>query len=277
MSTGDMTDWIGRTQTRLDQASAAPLRGLAALFDRPGEAAIVPPLGHWLYFLPNAAQSQIGADGHARLNGELPDLGLPRRMWAGGRLQFLRDIAVGAAVEKTTTILDIVRKTGSTGPLAFIKLRHEIRADGELAVIEDQDLVYREPAIVGAPGAVPSTAERALEPSAIFEPVAFDPVKLFRFSALTFNGHRIHYDRDYAREVEGYAGLVVHGPYQAMLLLDLFARRYPDRPIRAFDFRSHAPLLDFETATLGLDLTDTGAQLSLRSGGRLCMSATIGI
>jgi 3-methylfumaryl-CoA hydratase len=260
-------------------ASAAPLRGLAALLDRPGDPLdVVPPLGHWLYFLPDTPQSAIADDGHPKLGSDLPDFGLPRRMWAGGRVEFVQPIPVGSALRKETTLIEMSRKTGSSGPLAFVTLRHEIQSDGRTAVIEEQDLVYRG---LGGRAAAPATAPRP-EASAhtsaqvVSQQRAFDPVQLFRFSALTFNGHRIHYDYDYVRNVEGYPGLVVHGPFQATLLVDLFRRTCPELSIRSFAFRSQAPLFDNQRAELRLVLTDSGGELSLSSDEHpVCMKATI--
>jgi 3-methylfumaryl-CoA hydratase len=273
----DFQTWIGRSTVRSDVATAAPLRGLAALLDRsPDTNDLVPPLGHWLYFLPDAAQADIGEDGHPKLGGELPDFGLPRRMWAGSRIEFLHPITVGAAIEKRTTIADISRKAGSTGPLAFVTLKHEIIAEGRTAIVESQDLVYREPVGVSRQAASPRPQAPVIR--SFSRQVSFDAIKLFRFSALTFNAHRIHYDRDYALNVEGYPGLVVHGPYQAMLLLDLFRQARPETPVKNFTFRSQAPLFDSQSAELCLDFTTTGVELALRSeDDRLCMKAVVGI
>ncbi|HSW16402.1 MAG TPA: MaoC family dehydratase N-terminal domain-containing protein [Ramlibacter sp.] len=240
-----LRQWEGRSQTMLDQATSAPVRGLSATLDR-GDAdasagAAVPPLWHWLYFLPQAPQSEIGADGHPRLGGFLPPVPLPRRMWAGGRLQWHAPVRVGDELQRTTRVVSVTHKAGRSGDLVFVLLRHEITCAGVLAVTEEQDIVYRAPAQPGeaapAPQAAPADAAWTRE-------VTPDPVQLFRYSALTFNGHRIHYDRPYATEAEGYAGLVVHGPLLATLLADLARRERPRARVTAFSFKAVRPTLD---------------------------------
>lgn len=261
MELPDFSAWVGRTETSTDEASAAPLRGLAALLDHvtlPMET--LPPLGHWLYFLPTAPQAEIGDDGHPRKGGFLPPIPLPRRMWAGGRLQFHHPIRLGAALERVTRIEAVTAKQGRDGPLCFVTLIHRIHADGTLAVTEEQDIVYRQAAI---PDARPTPVRRSpAEMTAhVTSRIQIDPVRLFRFSALTFNGHRIHYDRDYARRVEAYPGLVVHGPYQAMLLMDHFRRRDPAAQVVGFSFRGKTPLFDGEPIDLCLTRLPKGAAL----------------
>ena len=223
-----LRSWIGRSETQVDVAAAVPPRALAATLDRddppsqPGAA--LPPCWHWLYFLPLARQSQIGADGHPQRGGFLPPVPLPRRMWAGSRIGLHAPLRLGQALSRTSRIGDVRLKQGKTGPLVFVSVHHEIHADGVLAVDEQQDIVYREapPPGEAPPAGLPAPADaqwmRRIEP---------DAVLLFRYSALTFNGHRIHYDRRYATGVEGYPGLVVHGPLIATLLLDLLRRELP--------------------------------------------------
>ncbi|VTY35171.1 Mesaconyl-C(4)-CoA hydratase [Xylophilus ampelinus] len=244
-SVAHLRKWEGRSQTTLDRATSAPMRSLAATLDR-GEAdaaigAVLPPLWHWLYFLPQAPQSEIGADGHPRLGGSLPPVPLPRRMWAGGRLQFHAPVRVGDELQRTTRIASVTHKAGRTGDLVFVLLRHEITSAGVLAVTEEQDIVYRAPAqpgeLVPTPQVAPAGATWARE-------VVPDPVQLFRYSALTFNGHRIHYDRPYATEVEGYAGLVVHGPLIATLLADLARRERPEARVTGLSFKAVRPTVD---------------------------------
>lgn len=277
--------WIGKSETISDYLSPVPLKGLSALLDY--EAIPWPenktfPLAHWFHFLPQARQSQIDVDGHPKRGGFLPPVALPRRMWAGGRLEFKAPLTVAAPLEKCSSIANIQNKTGGTGELVFVTVRHEITSAGELAVIEEQDLVYR-----GEAGKTtqpkPSTGKVKKEAPATDAPVADecrtvtpDPVQLFRFSALTFNSHRIHYDRDYARDVEGYAGLVVHGPFIATLLLDHFQRCAPDKSITSFSFRAQRPLLDTDPFDVCLSWTDTGANLwSRNSKGEATMTATL--
>lgn len=273
----DYQSWIGRQERCSDVATASAAGRLAALLDHanpPWPAGALPPLGHWLCFLPNALQSDIDGDGHPRRGGFLPPIPLPRRMWAGGRLDFLTPIEIRDPLERLSTITAINFKQGSSGPLAFVTLRHEVFANGVLAVVEEQDLVYRDAEGTRAPTQPPAppTPDRFTVPTRIITP---DPTLLLRFSALTFNAHRIHYDRDYARDVEHYAGLVVHGPLIATLLMDLWLRETGTNPVR-FTFRAQRPLLDTAPFGLCFDRTETGATLwSQDAQGNPSMSAEV--
>ncbi|HKX87762.1 MAG TPA: MaoC family dehydratase N-terminal domain-containing protein [Sphingopyxis sp.] len=276
----DYSAWVGRSETREDVATAAPLAGLAALLDHqvsPWTPGAVPPLGHWLYFLPTARQSAIGEDGHPRrdAHGLLPPVPLPRRMWAGSRIEFLAPIPIGSTLTRVTTIDAIKPKRGASGDLLFVTLRHDIAAGGVAAIREEQDIVFREPAPAApVPAAVPAPVER--EPADAVRTVHPDPVLLFRYSALTFNAHRIHYDRDYAQDVEGYAGLVVHGPLIATLLIDHALRAAPDIAPRHFSFRAEAPLIDGAPFDLCLAREGEGARLwSCDATGRTTMRADL--
>jgi 3-methylfumaryl-CoA hydratase len=245
----DLRDWLGRSETAYDRARVAPALGLAATLDRadllvrlPTRDAFLPPTWHWLYFLPTALQSALGRDGHPTRGGFLPPVTLPRRMWAGSRLTFPAPIAFDARLERQSTIAAIEAKSGRSGALVLVTVRHEIRADGVLAVTDEHDIVYRD---APKPGASTAPAAPGPEHTAQFRrTVVPDAVLLFRYSALTFNGHRIHYDRSYVTEVEGYPGLVVHGPLQATLLLDLVDRHLPGARIASFTFRARSPLFD---------------------------------
>jgi 3-methylfumaryl-CoA hydratase len=243
----DLSAWIGRSETTQDTFNPPPVRALAATLDH--EAAGVeagtrlPPLWHWLYFLPLHRQSEIGADGHARRGGFLPPVPLPRRMWAGSQFTWHGPLRVGDAVKRTSTIADVSQKAGRTGPLVFVKVKHELRCHGaaEPALTEFHDIVYREARQPGdvepPPTAAPTDAnwQRTIVP---------DDVLLFRYSALTFNGHRIHYDRRYVTEVEGYPGLIVHGPLIATLLMDLLQRHAPEAEVASFRFKAVRPTFD---------------------------------
>jgi 3-methylfumaryl-CoA hydratase len=242
----DFASWIGRTETVDDVVTAAPYAALCATLDRAAErpptGTPLPPLWHWLYFLPLARQSEIGPDGHAKRGGFLPPVALPRRMWAGGQLEFGAPLAVGDRITRVSTIAGVERKSGKSGELVFVKVRHEIRANGAPlpAIVEHHDIVYREapkPGEAARPKSTPQqvTWRRRWIP---------DAVLLFRYSALTFNGHRIHYDRRYVTEVEGYPGLVVHGPLIATLLLDLVRAERPRARVTRFEFRALMPLFD---------------------------------
>ncbi len=263
---GDLTalrSWIGRSETRHDQIGAQPLRALAATLDLTAAAmpagTPLPPLWHWLYFLPLHRQSELGLDGHAARGGFLPPVPLPRRMWAGGRFAFHSPLCVGDAVRRVSTIDDVSVKPGRSGPLVFVKVRHEFHrelhhephhephrdpaAAGSTppSIVEYHDIVYRDARQPGdaepPPQPAPAGAQWQRE-------VVADDVLLFRYSALTFNGHRIHYDRRYATQVEGYPGLVVHGPLIATLLMESLCREMPGATVSSFEFKALRPTFD---------------------------------
>ncbi|MBN9355499.1 MAG: MaoC family dehydratase N-terminal domain-containing protein [Herbaspirillum huttiense] len=245
-----LRQWLDKTETRHDQISPAFAAALAATLDGPrqpqaGDA--LPPLWHWIYFWSVCRQSEVGADGHPQRGGFLPPVPLPRRMWAGGRLRFAAPLPIGAEAEKVSRIASVDVKQGRTGALAFVTVQHTIRHQGQLCLTEEHDIVYRDLPQPGAPVVVPKSAPTDARWSRRVEP---DPVLLFRYSALTFNGHRIHYDRSYVTEVEGYPGLIVHGPLIATLLADLVAREMPQALMREFNFRSVGTLFDTEPFTL---------------------------
>jgi 3-methylfumaryl-CoA hydratase len=246
-----LREWIGRSETRTDLVTAVPLVALSATLDRadppPGPGSEVPPLWHWLYFTPVAPQSEIGADGHARRGLFLPPVPLPRRMWAGGRLQFNAPLRVGETITRESRIDDVTVKEGRSGALVFVNVHHAIRNERGVAVTEEHDIVYREKRRADAPPAEPEPASQEED---FAREVTPDPVLLFRYSALTFNGHRIHYDRTYVTEVEGYPGLVVHGPLVATLLLDLLRREMPRAIVRRFFFKAVRPLFDIHRFTV---------------------------
>jgi 3-methylfumaryl-CoA hydratase len=247
-----LREWIGRSERRSDTIAAAPLTGLAATLDRaddmePVLGMPVPPLAHWLYFLPKAAQSEIGVDGHPRRGGFLPPVPLPRRMWAGGRLRFERDLCVGDEIERHSTITRVDAKQGRSGALVFVTVRHAISDAKGVALTEEHDIVYRDDPRADAPASSPAMAPTD---ETFGRSIVPDPVLLFRYSALTFNGHRIHYDRPYVTEVEGYPGLIVHGPLIATLLVDLVRRQMPEARLRAFEFKAASPLFDIHEFTV---------------------------
>jgi len=241
-----LRSWVGRTETRTDVIDARPVALLSATLDRddpaPRRGDVLPPLWHWLYFLPAYRQSEVGPDGHAKRGGFLPPVPLPRRMWAGSRLEWLAPIAIGDEVSRLSRIASVTPKSGRSGALVFVVVRHEYSTAAGLALAEEHDIVYREPPAPGADTPAAKTAPPAI--AAWRRRIVPDDVLLFRYSALTFNGHRIHYDRRYVTEVEGYPGLVVHGPLIATLLVDLLRRHRPDVALRRFEFRALAPLFD---------------------------------
>ncbi|MDT8854551.1 MaoC family dehydratase N-terminal domain-containing protein [Paracoccaceae bacterium Fryx2] len=250
----------------MDPARAAALCATLGI-DRAPESPLI-PFGHQVYFWQAEPPQGLGRDGHPKLGGLIPDVGLPRRMWAGGRLVFAHPLHAGTPAERHTTLDSVTRKTGRSGPLALVTLRHEVWQAGRICVTEWQDLVYRAEATPGAPPPTPPQAPDAAE---VTEPAAFLATLLFRYSALTFNGHRIHYDIEYARHVEGYGGLVVHGPLLAQRLMLLAEARLGR--LTTFRYRATAPLLAGEAAWLCAD----GARLWVRGPhGRLCMAAEAG-
>ena len=239
-----LRSWQGRTESIEDLITSAPMRALSATLDRsdadPTHGTELPPLWHWLYFLPHHAQSEIGVDGHAKRGGFLPPVPLPRRMWAGGRLHWHAPLKVGDAVKRTSTIFSVTHKTGRTGDLLFVVVKHDIHNASGLCVSEEHDIVYRPAAQKGelSPAPIPAPQKSKWQ-----RDVVPDAVLLFRYSALTFNGHRIHYDRSYVTEEEGYPGLVVHGPLIATLLVDL-VRRNTDRKMQSFEFKALRPTFE---------------------------------
>ncbi|MBV8911666.1 MAG: MaoC family dehydratase N-terminal domain-containing protein [Acetobacteraceae bacterium] len=261
--------YIGKTQTRTDEVSPRLLTGMAATLGvaRP---TTLPPLWHWMLFQDWVPPDQLGADGHPRRGGFLPPVhDLPRRMWAGGRVRLRAPLQEGAPVTRTSTILAIDEKQGGSGRLVFVTVRHVIEGPTGPAIEEEQDIVYR-----GTEGAAvkpaPAVTDRVPPGGGITTEVLPDPVLLFRYSALTGNGHRIHYDMDYVRDVEGYPGLVVHGPLQATWLAGLLGQR----PITRFSFRGRRPA--FHGLPLTLEARPGGSGYNLRTldgSGAICMEA----
>ncbi|MDP2033250.1 MAG: MaoC family dehydratase N-terminal domain-containing protein [Polaromonas sp.] len=294
--------WVGKTETLSDTVTATPVRALSATLDRedadPVAGTPLPELWHWLYFLPVARQSGLGPDGHPQRGGFLPPVPLPRRMWAGGRLQWHQQVLqVGDAITRSSRIASVTHKSGRSGDLVFVLVRHEVRNTQGLALTEEHDIVYRgsvAPTLVASRTSLPPEGANfprggPSENSAVPAPVAAmkdaawsrevvpDDVLLFRYSALTFNGHRIHYDRKYVTEVEGYPGLVVHGPLIATLLADLLRRNLPGARLLKFEFRAVRPVFDLWPFKLhGLPSAD-GKTVSLWTEdheGWLTMQAT---
>jgi 3-methylfumaryl-CoA hydratase len=270
-------EWIGRSETRRDTVTLAPMAALSATLDRddaaPREGDALPPLWHWLYFLPQHRHSELGPDGHAKLGGFLPPVPLPRRMWAGGRLRFHRPLHAGDSIERSSRITQVNSKQGQSGELVFVTVRHELSNTHGMAIVEEHDIVYREAPQAGAPTPPP---QRAPVDSAFSRSIVPDPVLLFRYSALTFNGHRIHYDRSYVTEVEGYPGLIVHGPLIATLLLDLLRRERPGARVARFAFKAMRPIFDLHAFSVhGQPEGDHGVQLWARDHeGFTAMTAT---
>ncbi len=272
-------DWVGRTETLTDDITAAPVRALSATLDRddppPVAGTIVPPLWHWLYFLPMHPAREIGPDGHAKRGGFLPPVPLPRRMWAGGRLEWdnANPLKVGDEARRTSRIVSVADKPGRTGQLVFVTVRHEVHNAQGLSLTEEHDIVYRNAPQPGDVAPAPTAADQGAPWQRELVP---GDVLLFRYSALTFNGHRIHYDRRYVTQVEGYPGLVVHGPLIATLLVDL-VRRNTDAPLKRFEFKAVRPSFDGQPLRVNGKPSADGKSIALWSQdneGWLTMKAT---
>jgi 3-methylfumaryl-CoA hydratase len=276
----DLNAWVGRSETVRDTIVPTPVAALTATLDHPAApvepGTALPPLWHWLYFLPLHRQSEIGADGHAKRGGFLPPVPLPRRMWAGSQFEFRTPIRVGDRVARTSTMADVTVKEGRSGQLVFVKVRHELRCNdvADPTLVEFHDIVYRE---AKKPTDIDPPPQKAPEDAPWQRCIVPDDVLLFRYSALTFNGHRIHYDRKYVTEVEGYPGLIVHGPLIATLLMDLLRRRMPQADVAAFRFKAVRPTFDLHPFSVNGCLQDDGKTVRLWSQdheGWLTMDAT---
>jgi len=284
---GDMTEleaWVGRRSSMVAVLDPGPANELAVTLDRDpayrvGDA--LPPGWHWAYFHDLVRASDLGPDGHPRLGLTMPPLGLPRRMWAGGSLRFEGSLRCGEQAERVSTIRSITPKTGRSGPLCFVELEHEISVDGRTRLVERQSIVYR--GAVGETAATPGTgADHSPEPAAPREPDAsdqathrLDATTLFRYSAVTFNGHRIHYDLDHARRVEGYPGLVIHGTLVATLLLDRCVA--VARPLGWFRYRAVRPLCLPDPFTTHMSVDGDSTRLwATDASGAVAMEAEAG-
>lgn len=251
MSDVNLQDWVGKREEIPDRIYPTPIRALALTLDYRGftvrEGDPLPELWHWLYFLPLVARSETGSDGHPKRGGFLPPIALERRMWASGKLIFHHDLLIGEEISKTSEILKVSEKEGKAGRMVFVTVRHSIGSARGVAVEEEQDIVYLpmpKAFVPAAPNPVPEDLEWK-------EEYPVDPVLLFRFSALTFNSHKIHYDIQYATEVEKYPGLVAHGPLQALLLLESAKNHNPGRKPASYSFRAMRPLFDFDRVYIG--------------------------
>ena len=263
--------YAGRTETRTDTVQPGLVRGMAATLDAPMPERALPPLWHWMLFPDWTPASGLGPDGHPARGGFLPPVhDLPRRMWAGGRLRFHAPLQLGEAVTRLSTILSVKEKTGGTGKLVFVTVKHEIAGLAGQAITEEQDIVYR---------GIDGDAVKPGDPSPPIDAVAArevlpGPVLLFRYSALTGNGHRIHYDADYVRDVEGYPGLIVHGPLQATWLAGLAAEL---GPLGWFHFRGRRPAFAGRSLQVEAYRKDGALQLRTRDAtGAVCMTAEAG-
>lgn len=250
----DFSDAVGRTDESFDPITLDRVSAMAAtlgLDNAPAAGEALPPGWHWLFFNRFASRGELGPDGHPKRGGFIPDVGLPRRMWAGGRLRYLAPLPVGTDAVRHSEIVSILAKEGRAGRLVFVTIRHRVSSGGVLCIEEEQDIVYREADTGQGPKPTPPAAPDGAVWS---EEVTPDPVLLFRYSALTSNGHRIHYDQPYARNEEGYRDLVVHGPLISTLLQNFATSLKPDAALARFDYRGMAPL--FVDRPFRLEATD---------------------
>jgi len=282
----DFSDWTGRTQTQHQRIDSLAVAALAATLDReaaPLNGAPLPPGWQWLFFNPVARQSTLGEDGHPRrdLPGSfLPPIPLPRRMWAGSRIRYQAPLVVGTVATRQSRLLTIAWKEGRAGRMCFVTVEHTTSAAGNDCIVEEQDIVFREASVPGAALAAAVAEPPAAPPMPVQwqERVVPDTPLLFRYSALTFNGHRIHYDLPYARDVEGYRGLVVHGPLTATLLQQFAQACRPADRMAGFDFKGVSPLFADEALHLQGWVDPGDSQLmhlrALNATGALAMQAS---
>lgn len=276
-----LRQWIGKAEAATDHISQVPIQALQATLNREEIVSrhgdYLPPMWHILFFLPIIKQSDLSPNGHPHMGGFMPPVPLARRMYAGGRMLFHQPLYVGDQITRNSTIKDVNFKQGRTGPLVFLKINHEISSNKVAAITEEQDIVYRQESRPGDPlpsyQTAPRDAEWRLE-------MTTDPVMLFRFSALTFNGHRIHYDFPYATSVEGYPGLVVHGPLLAILLLELLHQQVPQAQLQEYRFQVLKPVFAAEPfflcgapednrRVINLWISDADNHLCLQASARL--------
>ncbi|MEZ4514636.1 MAG: MaoC family dehydratase N-terminal domain-containing protein [Chloroflexota bacterium] len=273
-----LNQWLGREQVVAGELTAVTANLMQATLNRQPTLQTgdeLPPAWHWLYFHEPVPLGSVGADGHPQLGGFMPPVSFgteapPRRMWAGGKLTFVHPLRLGEWVTKRSVIKAITPKEGKNGRLCFVIVEHELLVDNQRRLLEEQTIVYREPATTGGNAVAAPPAPTDGDFSTTWHPT---PVMLFRYSALTFNSHRIHYDVDFCRQHEGYPDLVVHGPLTAALLLDLFYRQYPGKRITSFSYRGLSPL--FNPHPFTVHGTAGGQAWASNASGGLAMSATV--
>lgn len=270
--------WINKSEQAQEELSLWPVHNMMAALDvNPSQWPTIgddlPATAHWNYFVPRVVQSKIDVDGHPVRGDFLPPIPLPRRMWAGSRIQYHQPMKMGQTIQKTSTIKDIKIKEGKSGSLAFVTVKHEYQNSSGLALTEEQDLVYRDP-----PPSMTSIPERnpAPTPAQWTQSVATSTPLLFRYSSVTFNAHKIHYDEPYAKEVEGYPGLVVHGQLIATFLLQSLQQAHPEKTLASFNFKAVSPLFCGETLQAQGALSPEGADLwACTDQGGLTMQANV--
>ncbi|MDO5668354.1 MAG: itaconyl-CoA hydratase [Alcaligenaceae bacterium] len=272
MSENNLQDWVGRQERVSEFISASHAKKIAFSVNAPMpvDGEYLPLLWHWAYFIDPMPLDELGDDGHPARGGFLPPADNRNRMWAGGRLTFVSDMVIGKEAERITTIKAVVEKEGRTGKLLFVTLEHVYEQEGKICIIEEQDIVYREPSppkLVGDEPAPEAEWSQEVEPNSVM---------LFRYSAVTFNGHRIHYDYPYANGVEGYPGLVVHGPLIATKVLQAFTEEHPEKLVTQFSFRGVRPLIGPEPFKVeGAVVELNSAKLWAQQGGTVAQKAEI--
>jgi len=277
LDTDYLGQWIGNRETIEETITAVPLLRMAATLDRePDEIVVgdeVPALWHWVYFLTPTRASELGRDGHAALGDFMPPVPLPRRMWAGGKFEFIKPLYVGDLARKESTIRDVTVKQGRTGKLCFVEVEHCIFVGDDLRFSETHNIVYRDEKQPDEDKILPPDAPQNPEWTREVIP---NSTLLFRYSALTFNGHRIHYDLDFCRQQEGYPGLVFHGPLTATLLLELAIQNNPGRSLKFYEFKALSPLFDNAPFSLNGKKDGTKAEMwAANADNRLAMKATV--
>ncbi|ANY15116.1 FAS1-like dehydratase domain-containing protein [Bordetella pseudohinzii] len=272
MSEQALDRWVGSTERMADTLDPVHAARIAATLGvaAPAEGQALPPLWQWAYFIKTVDMAGLGGDGHPARGGFLPPADDRNRMWAGGRVAFHQPLKVGVPAERVSTVADIKEKTGRTGSLLFVTVRHEYLQQGQAAIVEEQDIVYRQPSppkLEGSEAAPQAQWRETVEPS---------PVLLFRYSAVTFNGHRIHYDYPYVTETEGYPGLVVHGPLIATSMLSAFCRAHPEARLKHFAYRGLRPLICPKPFTVAGAIQEPGlARLWAEQDGTLAHQAEL--
>ncbi len=272
-----LRQWIGKSETQSDTIDLATCQRMEAMLDQPAtlnKGDPLPPLWHWCWFHQPVRGGELGRDGHPEKGGFLPPVPLPRRMWAGGRFTFEKRMMIGTEATKASIIKSVEAKKGRSGELCFVTVEHTISQQGHTCIVEEHDIVYRDDPKPSDKPANSPAAPKQQKPdfSSIITP---NSTMLFRYSALTFNGHRIHYDRDYCRDVEGYPGLVFHGPLTATLMAGLAAENNPGQPLKSFEFRAASPIFDIDPFKIaGRSENNTCLLRALDRRGKLAMKAT---
>ena len=270
--------WIGKKEISKDFVSSRPVEMMQALLNEEDKnLRILPHLYHWFYFLPIVDGQELAEDGHPKKGSFLPPIPFPKRMWAGGRLQFLHPIHINQNIRRESEILNVELKHGKSGDMYFVTVKHSIFAEDILAIVEEHDIVYRD--VTNQVQTNQNSTQNTVTESrsATYKRLfPLDTVSLFRYSAITFNGHRIHYDRPYATQIEGYPGLIVHGPLLATLLLHTFKKENPTKEVTSFEFRAVNPIFDFNEFQICGDIQNNSGELWIEKvDGLVAMKAKV--